>query len=966
MADAFQVNPPVRLLPQYDSRWGGLNVHDKEIWTNSGCHPCAVFTVLRWHAEDSPNRGSFTFPTVEGSHLPEDHYNRRGAEAFWPDKKGEVAANSNTTDHHALVKKACEALGMDIKQCVLPRVTLATLREALKNGPLAICMQHPGHYLVLQGIDAKGRLLICDPGGVLSNGSGKHFEPWQNVVTAQGMPPKDQWKGGSPPGYERSSAVYVAVHPTETWVEVKGVKYSFLNVISQAEQYINLKAGAPAQGGANPPAQPSAKNDPKPGDPKPTDPKPAEQKPADSKGDEGPMTEGDYKKVAIQLAGAAVGAAPKRPTKGSQVVWGGGDPSSPWGHLVAQIEKGGGSVSYTFCHAATIDKSAGTVKVTVAPETAAETPADPPEGQEHHQAVAPDRPAEAFHQEEPPKAVQNPGEKPAGPIFEKGLEFDYLGQKAAVWAHGACKGNGKRPLFVYLHGINGGERENHPHLDPKHIHVGRLIGALVEDGKVSPSVVAAPTDPSNRPWSKTTFNLSSFVAEVVKQAKDNGVEIDLDQVTVTGHSGAGGYGHIGVDLVADEKGKFTVEGAEHSIKLFGLMDTQFTGSAGQHYGSAFKDNPTVNIYAVHAGQAGYPPGYVSHRPFAISLGATDKVDSLPPGGIEDADDLWELFTNSGKNPARISIKVQQADAKVARRRAAWGATGGYHPHPSQALHWDLVPLWTWWAPARFFPASQADQDAVAKWKGLAAPTAQPKQEAPPANPKPGTGGKTEPANTGGTPKPADTPATTPEPAVTGGSFVLPPPPPTWEPSSGPMTTPAPFADPTSAIYWPVRSQNSHGRQIAHKGTDGKTFLAGRNFLANRDSGRAHVGIDVWGDYKDLIVAIENGTVKNWYHFYHGVNCLMVQCDSGVVINYGEVDPGSDAEFKWRVGSKLKAGQPIARVGRMTGGSSMLHFEVYPAGVTENRRHYLKDGDADLKARFFDPTQYLIALAKNGK
>ena len=959
MADAIQVNPPVRLLVQYDPRWGPKYVHDKETWQSSGCHPSSIYTILRWHAEDSPNRGSFTFPFKEGSEIPADHYPRRGAEGFWPDKAGAVAAHGNLVAHEELMAKACEALGMDKKECVLPHVSMASLKAALANGPLAICMQHPGHFLVLQGIDGSGRLLICDPGAVLGNDSGKHFAPWHNVQTGKGMPPKEQWPNKSPPAYERSGVTYVAVHPTDTFVEIDGAKISFLNAISRAEQYINKKAGAPAPGGAASP-QPAAAGGDKPA-PKPDEPKPADPKAADQpKGDEGPITEGDYKKVAIQLAGAAAGNHPKRPTKGSQVAWGGGDPSSPWGHLIAQIEKGGGSVNYTFCHAATVDKNLATVRAVVAPETAAETPADPPEGQEHHQPVAPDRPPDAFHKEDPPKAVQQPGEKPSGAIFEKGQEFDYLGHKAAVWAHGSCMGDGKRPLFVYLHGINESLKENHPHLDPKHIHAGKMIGAQIEDGKVSPCVVAAPSDPSNRPWGKSTWNLSSFVTEVVKQAKDNGVEIDLDRVTVTGHSGAGGYGHIGLDDVADQKGKFTVDGAEHTIKLFGLMDTQYTGSAGQHYGSAFKDSK-VDIYAVHAGQAGYPDGYVGHRPFALGFGATDKVDSLPPGGIEEADDLWEMFTNSGKSPARISIKVQQSDAKVARRRAAWGATGGYHSHGSAVLHWDLVPLWTSWAPARFFPASQADKDAVAKWKGLAAPTpGKPKQESPPANPKPATGGQTPPA-------PAGTkPATAPETVITGGTFVLPAAPPIWEPSSGPMTTPAPFADPTSAIYWPVRSQNVHGRQIAHKGSDGKIFLQGRQFLANRDSGRSHVGIDVWGDYKDLVVAIENGTVKNSYHFYHGVDCLIVQCDSGVVINYGEVDPGSGAEFKWRVGSKIKAGQPIARVGRMTGGSSMLHFEIYPAGTTENRRHYLKDGDSDLKARFFDPTQYLISLAKNGK
>src|SRR5258706_2600313 len=62
--------------------------------------------------------------------------------------------------------------------------------------------------------------------------------------------------------------------------------------------------------------------------------------------------EGDYSVVKVQLAGGNKEEKPKRPTKGTQVVWGGTDASSPWGHLQALIEKGGGSVSYTFVHAA--------------------------------------------------------------------------------------------------------------------------------------------------------------------------------------------------------------------------------------------------------------------------------------------------------------------------------------------------------------------------------------------------------------------------------------------------------------------------------------------------------------------------------------------------------------------------------------------------------------------------------------
>ena len=69
--------------------------------------------------------------------------------------------------------------------------------------------------------------------------------------------------------------------------------------------------------------------------------------------------EGDYGTVKVQLSGAAAGEAVARPTRGTQVVWGGSGPGSPWAHLAGLIEKSGGSVSYTFLHAADLHEQRG-------------------------------------------------------------------------------------------------------------------------------------------------------------------------------------------------------------------------------------------------------------------------------------------------------------------------------------------------------------------------------------------------------------------------------------------------------------------------------------------------------------------------------------------------------------------------------------------------------------------------------
>src|SRR2546423_6021412 len=99
--------------------------------------------------------------------------------------------------------------------------------------------------------------------------------------------------------------------------------------------------------------------------------------------------EGDYGTVKVQLAGGPADDAVQRRAKGTQVVWGGTRPGSPWAHLAALIEKSGGSVTYTFLHAADLkepaviasdEEDAGAKEEEVAPAP----PADKPEGTVRH------------------------------------------------------------------------------------------------------------------------------------------------------------------------------------------------------------------------------------------------------------------------------------------------------------------------------------------------------------------------------------------------------------------------------------------------------------------------------------------------------------------------------------------------------------------------------------------------------
>src|SRR5438309_11738887 len=103
--------------------------------------------------------------------------------------------------------------------------------------------------------------------------------------------------------------------------------------------------------------------------------------------------EGDFSKVPVQVT-AGEGEQPARPTKGSELVWGGNKPGSPWAHLVSLIDKAGGSVSYTLLHAADLEQESPKV----------ELKNDDPAPFEDHPHLPPDaKPDEKPPKEEDPK-----------------------------------------------------------------------------------------------------------------------------------------------------------------------------------------------------------------------------------------------------------------------------------------------------------------------------------------------------------------------------------------------------------------------------------------------------------------------------------------------------------------------------------------------------------------------------------
>jgi len=181
----------------------------------------------------------------------------------------------------------------------------------------------------------------------------------------------------------------------------------------------------------------------------------------------------------------------------------------------------------------------------------------------------------------------------------------------------------------------------------------------------------------------------------------------------------------------------------------------------------------------------------------------------------------------------------------------------------------------------------------------------------------------------------------------------------------PMPSVAPFADIPGRLVWPVVTNDSRLGQVAYVDAFGTTHgNSARRFGASRD-GRRHAGIDLYGHNGDPVLAIADGTVIDTQSFHLGSDAILVAHED-VVVLYGEVEPRSWNEFGVGIGSRVRAGAPIARVACMVGiGSSckshMLHLETYRPGTTQNQQWH---GSVPPPA-LLDPTLLLLRSAPPG-
>lgn len=129
-----------------------------------------------------------------------------------------------------------------------------------------------------------------------------------------------------------------------------------------------------------------------------------------------------------------------------------------------------------------------------------------------------------------------------------------------------------------------------------------------------------------------------------------------------------------------------------------------------------------------------------------------------------------------------------------------------------------------------------------------------------------------------------------------------------------------------------------------------------------DGARYHAGIDMNSGVArgTLVVATEPGRVVALQGF-NGPTAvaLLLETDTGLVLNYGEIEPDSWLEFNVAKGSRVAKGQPLARIGRNPEGGTMLHFETYTAGTRKTWKWYTGEPPP---AALLNPTAYVSLAA----
>jgi murein DD-endopeptidase MepM/ murein hydrolase activator NlpD len=183
----------------------------------------------------------------------------------------------------------------------------------------------------------------------------------------------------------------------------------------------------------------------------------------------------------------------------------------------------------------------------------------------------------------------------------------------------------------------------------------------------------------------------------------------------------------------------------------------------------------------------------------------------------------------------------------------------------------------------------------------------------------------------------------------------------------PLGMPLEFAPAGTGLYWPVvTSDKKKGGVINYFTADGSLAKGASPtgcFMGIRQNGmRVHLGVDLWSNPGDVVIAIEDGiVVASSTGYYTGedhitkkpfsTGCIFVKNKSnGLVLNYGEVDeewvspkshPKTRPKKGFAVGEEIKAGQQIATIAINGSRGGMLHFETHKPGTTWVAPHWMR-------------------------
>jgi lysozyme family protein len=182
------------------------------------------------------------------------------------------------------------------------------------------------------------------------------------------------------------------------------------------------------------------------------------------------------------------------------------------------------------------------------------------------------------------------------------------------------------------------------------------------------------------------------------------------------------------------------------------------------------------------------------------------------------------------------------------------------------------------------------------------------------------------------------------------------------PQSLPPGQPIPFAQAdSSAGFWPVIT--SKGRQLSYRDINCNDIgNPNYQFLAERDNGtRYHLGMDLYAEPGDLVVACEDGQIVNFYPFFHSQAnedsfAVLIQHPK-CVVNYGHLTGDSLRRSGRDIGDFVDAGDVIGFIN--TGDS--LHFETYQNGTIQNE--VWRTDDAAPPVTLLNPTALLISLSQ---